>query len=168
MKVAKPALSQPNSSRGGHTRGVTLVEMLVVMAIIGIIAAIGWGPYLQYRRAVQFQDAVTTVSQTLNLAGMESLKVNQQHVLTLGVGVDQQGRMTLTRNGTTSPTSDVTLENGAYISQVLEGTTPMTTPTITFTGRGRPNITQPVNVTVNLGQRSRVVRLLPTGKVTLP
>lgn len=153
-----------------NSAGFTLMEMLVVLAILGIIAAIGWGPYMQYRQAVQFQDAVSTVSQTLNMAGAESLKVNQQHELTIGVGDSQKGRIILKRLVTDTTISDTTLENGAYISQVMEGTTTMNNPTIIFTGRGRPNsaVTQPINITVNLGRRSRVVRLLPTGKVTLP
>lgn len=150
------------------SRGFTLVEMLVVLAILGILLALGVGPYRQYQQAIQMKDAALNVSQQVQLASSTSLKYNQPYQLSFFTGKTEKGKMSLAPSSTPTSTTVTTLENGAYISQVLQGTSSLTTPII-FNGRGRPtNIDQPVNISVNLGTRQRVVRVLPTGKVIFP
>lgn len=54
--------------RAEHTGGVTLVEMLLVLAIIGILLGIGTSSYLRWARNEQVREAATQLYSDLNRA----------------------------------------------------------------------------------------------------
>jgi general secretion pathway protein G len=69
---AEPA-DRAGSHAGPEVRGITLVELLIVMAIIGVIAAIAIPGYQSYREKARVRLAITEIS---------GINVNIRHYIT--------------------------------------------------------------------------------------
>ena len=69
--------------RFGHTSGYTLTEMMVVIGIIALLAALAVPNFLDWNRRARLRDSVSSLAWNLNLARMNA--VNQNAVITVTV-----------------------------------------------------------------------------------
>jgi len=53
------------TSRGWHVRGFTLVEIMIVVAIIGVLASIAYPSYMNYVRQAARSDAKAVLMETV-------------------------------------------------------------------------------------------------------
>lgn len=143
-----------------HTkRGVTLLEMLVVLAVLGILLAIG---ALNLSRAAEqrrLDEAARTVGETLRRVGDDASKKSQR--ITLSLSADNT---TLSWEDEEDVVRSQSLPEGATVTigQLgLEGGSGSTD--IVFLGRGFP--VQGRTFTVTRNGENRVVNLLATGTV---
>lgn len=143
----------------------TLIELLMVLAILGILLGLGIPQLLNYRAELQLRDALNTVAQEFTVANSQSLSRNVPHLLTFTVGSAGKGEMTLHPVANPTLSQQTTLDSGAFIASVDSGGTPLNPAQVVIDGRGRPQLLTPLDVTVQLGVRTGQVRLLPSGKV---
>ena len=129
LKVKPPASSlQPPASYG-----MTLVELLVVLGIIGLIVGMGLPGFTRYAQHVRLQAAVRQIVGLVSLARSTAIGSHADHAVTIDVEhrelriVDVASKEALER--TVRLPSSVTIE-------VLIGNEPATTPQIVFRPSG--------------------------------
>lgn len=137
-------------------QGFTLLEMLVVLAILGILLALAAPGLLGYINNVRANEAAATLAAGLRQAGGAALARSE----TITVSVTD-GAHTISWKGAT---------DAAAITQPLPHNAAVTgvTPagTITFSGRGLP--TEQYTVQLKARDVTRTVVVLVTGKVVVP
>lgn len=84
-------------------KGITLIEMLIVVAIIGILAAIAIPAYVGQQRSAERTEAYTNL-QSLRLLEEQYFAENGQYAPTKGTaGADQSGNVALIQAATVLP-----------------------------------------------------------------
>lgn len=146
-----------------HAKGFTLLELMVVMALIGILGAIGTPKLMSYQRSVALKEARNQVVQTLRNASGRAIIDSASQTVTFSLNQGGGADLSVAAGGVTNST--IKLERDAAISAVTSNGTNVTT--VIFDVRGRPNNSAPLLITTVLSDQSGQVRLLPTGKTVI-
>ena len=129
-----------------------MVELLIVIAVIGILTSVGVMSFQQYRARLMLNEAVQTVANTLREVGENAIAKSRGLTLTLGTSA-------LTWSDATGEVGRITLPAGAKAT-LASGST------ISYSGRGLP--LQRYEIRVTRRDLARTVFLQPTGAVTQP
>ena len=136
----------------GHTSGFTLLEMLIVLAVLGIILALGVGSVIGWIRSTQLREAATQVEADLERVRSGSLRFNRDAQFQVLSATSYQ----LTVDGRDSV---VTLPN-ATLGPV--GTT------VTYSAPHSLLGSAPQPLQISVGPKSRTIRTIGlTGKVVI-
>jgi len=138
-------------------RGFSLVEMLVALAVLGVLLAVGAVGLLGYLETTRLNQARQEVAAALRLVGNRALSESQPY--TVGVHSGPPARISWARAGSTGELGSVTVPHNVRVSVDPDG--PMQ-----YVGRGFP--VQQYVLTLERGSRSATVVVLTTGKVVTP
>lgn len=116
---------------GPAQRGATLVEMLIGIAILAILIAVGLPSYTAWIQNTQIRTAAESVLNGMQLARNEAVRRNASVQLVLGA----QSTWTISVPGTAEQIQ--TRSYGAGSKNVTVTKTPATATTITFSSLGR-------------------------------
>jgi prepilin-type N-terminal cleavage/methylation domain-containing protein len=144
-----------------HDKGFSLLELLIVIAMITILGSIGYPKLLSYQRSMTFHEARNQVMQILRDTSAQAIITSTPQTVKFfnqGVGSD----ITVTVNG---QTRTYYLEQYGWLSAFKAAGVDVNN--VIFDVRGRPNNTAPLVITVNIAEFSGNVRLLPTGKTVM-
>ena len=61
----------------GTRRGVTLIELMIVIAIVGIVAGVAWPRFIETRRRIAVESSAQRLLRDLGLARTEAIKRNR-------------------------------------------------------------------------------------------
>jgi Tfp pilus assembly protein FimT len=86
--------SKKSPKREGRTRGFTIVELVVVLAVIMIITAVALPSFIQAYRTYQLNDAATQVAGVLKFTRYEAIRLNVAALTPLKAQIRQAGRIT--------------------------------------------------------------------------
>ena len=117
------SISLQRSAAVHRQRGFTLIEVMIAVAIVGILAMVAVPNYLQWNARYQLKQATTELAGSLNLARMAAMNRNLAVTATL---VLVSGRVNVDFGGALAP---------IVLPQAVVGFTGG--PTIQFTQQGR-------------------------------
>jgi type IV fimbrial biogenesis protein FimT len=149
--------------------GVTLMEVLVVVAIIGILTAIAVPNWLSWRANAKINGAVTNLRGDLEMAKMRAIKENAS----VAILFTSNGYTIFVDNGSGGGTSDNWTQDGSEMLVTNHQITPGVTMSNTFSnsrtrfsGGGRPGNLGTCTLTDSRGvQRQISINLL--GRIRL-
>ena len=141
-------------------RGFSLMEMLVALAILGVLLAVGAVGLLGYLETARLNQARQEVATALRLVGNRALSESQPYTVRVHSGTPgTPARISWARAGSTGELGSVTVPHNVRVS--VNPNRPMQ-----YVGRGFP-VEQYV-LTLERGSRSATVVVLTTGKVVTP
>ena len=138
-------------------RGFSLVEMLVALAVLGVLLAVGAVVLLGYLETTRLNQARQEVATALRLVGNRALSESQPYTVRVRSGTP--ARISWARAGSTGELGSITVPHNVRVSVSPNGP-------IQYVGRGFP-VRQYV-LTLERGSRSATVVVLTTGKVVTP
>ena len=133
-------------------RGFTLIEVMIAVAIVGILVMVAVPNYLQWNARYQLKQGTTELAGSLNLARMAAMNRNQAVTVTLALA---SGRVNVDFGGALAP---------IVLPQAIVGFTGG--PTVQFTRQGLSGSAANVPLTL-VSQQGTVYSLVvtPSGKV---
>ncbi len=134
-----------------QTKGFSLIELLLVMAVLGVLLAIAGLNFNKFIKTQKLQEATSTLAENLRQAG------NQARL---------ESRELRIKSTSSSLSWDYGTDASLFKNQALPHSavlSPVTT--VKFSGRGLP--TTAATFTVTLYGNSKNVYLLPTGAVII-
>jgi prepilin-type N-terminal cleavage/methylation domain-containing protein len=135
-------------------RGFTMLELLLVLAIVGILLGIGSVGVARYLNQLKINEAMRTVIDAINQASNEALRSSRE--LTFSTNTAKT-RLRWQEGSTTIGQKDLPKSATVTITRSIGNQTP------SFTARGLP--TQQLALTVQRGSDTRTLTLLVTGLV---
>ena len=150
-------------------RGMTLVELVVGMAIVGILLAVGAPSYRSWIQNVQIRNAAEGIQNGLQLARAEAVRRNRNADFVLTSDAPIASPVTALATGTNwivqAPDSNgiVVFIQGRAAAEGSANITVATTPatsTITFNGFGRTNLAANVAIAVDNPNGDRNLQIL--------
>jgi len=138
-------------------RGFSLVEMLVALAVLGVLLAVGAVGLLGYLETTRLNEARQEVATALRLVGNRALSESQPYTVSVHSGTP--ARISWAREGSTNELGSVTVPHNVQVFVNPNG--PMR-----YVGRGFP--VRQYELTLTRGSRSATVVVLTTGKVVTP
>ncbi len=82
MRIARINKTATN----GRTAGFTLIELMMVIAIVAILVAIAFPPYVEWRQNAQYHEATREIASFLREARSRSISANLQFRVEFGPG----------------------------------------------------------------------------------
>jgi prepilin-type N-terminal cleavage/methylation domain-containing protein len=135
--------------------GVTLIELMIAISIIGIMMAIATPSVLQMRQSAQFRQAAADIASALREARARTATANLEHRVVFLA----PNQYTITQGNRSSNST-------AWIT--IPGWVPTNTPQgVTVVPDAGCNAGPPVNVDFNTNGTAGVPGLLPTGLCTI-
>jgi prepilin-type N-terminal cleavage/methylation domain-containing protein len=167
---------QRNYLRRDRTRGFTIVELVVVMAVIMIISAVALPSFMRAYRIYQLDDAATQVAGILKFTRYEAIRVNVPAATPLKAQILQSAAGTYVfadsnNNGTVQGTEKQILFS-QNVNLVSAATPPNTAGLATAVGVAALTNVSITNGSVAFDQRGAVtpaaVNVLYIGNLSLP
>jgi prepilin-type N-terminal cleavage/methylation domain-containing protein len=144
-----------------RNRGFTLLEILIVLSLIGVVAAIGFPRMMSYQRSVNMNEVANKVAQTFR--EISSRAVNNSAAQTVTFVLNDASGVDMSITG--SQSESITLDQEAKFTSIKVGATNVTS--VGFDVRGRPDNASTLVISVGFADQTRTIRLLPTGKTVM-
>jgi type IV fimbrial biogenesis protein FimU len=145
-------------------RGFSLIEMLIVISVLAILAAIGVFNYNAYARSVRFREVNNRIAQLFQDTSARA--INRSKKLTITFTLNQAAGADITVNGDGNPET-ISLESDAELISVKYKTKTINITSLEFDARGRTSDPDTLVVSTQLGSLTGTVRLLATGKTVI-
>ena len=145
-----------------RVKGFTLLEILIVMAMLGVLAAIGFPALASYQRSTIMREVSNNIAQVLQDSSARAVADSAAQTVTFTLNSAAGTDLTMTAGGVSRT---LTLDRDAKLTSVKEGTTDVTS--VIFDVRGRPNNAAAIAINVAFEDRTASVRLLATGKTVV-
>jgi prepilin-type N-terminal cleavage/methylation domain-containing protein len=142
--------------------GFTLLEMLIALAVSGVMMAIASPIFFGYQQNLQMREVNNAVAQSLQEIGACALRSNTS--ITVTFTLNDPAAMTVP-SGCLAQTFK--FENNAKITSVTSSGVALSPLRVVFTARGWPSLNAPVVFTTQLGSRTGTIRLLLSGKTVI-
>jgi prepilin-type N-terminal cleavage/methylation domain-containing protein len=145
------------------TQGFSLLEVLIVISVLSILAAIGVFNYNTYAQSVRMREVSNRVAQLFQDTSARANNQGAQFTLSFNLNQAAGTDITLTGYG---KTETIALEGNAELTSVKYASGSNVT-TIVFDARGRRTDPSTLLVGTKLGSLTGTVRLLVTGKTVV-
>lgn len=107
--------------------GFSLVEILIVIAVVGVIAGVGSLSYVNWRNNSVVSDAVRQITQDIERARSDAKRLNATRRFFASTGTSYQ-----IRDGNDAVLNTRILPQGAQIAQVTQDTSSQTSISLSF------------------------------------
>jgi prepilin-type N-terminal cleavage/methylation domain-containing protein len=145
-------------------RGFSLIEMLIVISVLAILAAIGVANYNSYARSVRFREVNNRIAQLFQDTSARA--INRSEKFTMTFTLNQAAGADITVTGDKS-SETISLESDAELTSVKYKNKTTNTTSLVFDTRGRTTDPDTLVVSTQLGSLTGTVRLLATGKTVI-
>jgi prepilin-type N-terminal cleavage/methylation domain-containing protein len=149
---------------GQKNRGFSLIEMLIVISVLAILAAIGVANYNSYARSVRFREVNNRIAQLFQDTSARA--INRSAEFTMTFTLNQAAGVDITVTGDKS-SETISLESDAELTSVKYKSKTTNVTSLVFDTRGRTTDPDTLVVSTQLGSLTGTVRLLATGKTVI-
>ena len=147
----------------GATRGFTLLETLVVIAIVAILAGIGLISYLSYRAQANLDEGTAMLEQAISRGVAEARRTSQPVIVTLNTTART---VQVTRGGTTVLNATLPVDTWTMTCRLSACAAGSTTFTLVTPGSSFPD---DLSITLTSRSKTRSLRILgPAALVVRP
>ena len=150
--------------RSANQKGFSLIEMLIVITVLAILAAIGIANYNAYARSVRFKEVNNRIAQLFQDTSARAINRSKKFTLTFSLNQAAGADITVTGDGSIET---ISLENDAELTSVKYKTKAINVSSLEFDTRGRTTDPDTLVVGTQLGDLTGTVRLLATGKTVI-
>jgi prepilin-type N-terminal cleavage/methylation domain-containing protein len=145
-------------------RGFSLIEMLIVISVLAILAAIGVANYNSYARSVRFREVNNRIAQLFQDTSARAINRSAEFTMTFTLNQAGGADITVTGDG---KSETISLESDAELTSVKYKSKTANITSLVFDTRGRTTDPDTLVVSTQLGSLTGTVRLLATGKTVI-